>query len=133
MNRIGRSCRATLRFRSLAGIGLAGIGLAVAGCGGGGAPSVNAPPGSAHTAAEQAAVMNWLAKTNQMWDANDFAAVDQVTVGQMRTIYLSEQRQASLPDNADREPFHLDRPVDHRPLSHRQPCRLRGLRRYGCL
>ena len=107
MNRIGRSCRGTLRFRSLAAAGLAGIGLAVAGCGGPGAPAVNAPPGSAHTAAEQAAVMNWLATTNQMWASNDFAAVDQVTAGQMRTLYLSEERQASLPDNASREPFGL--------------------------
>jgi hypothetical protein len=107
MSRIGRFCRGTLRFRSLAAIGLAGIGLAVAGCGGGGAPAVNAPPGSAHTAAEQAAVTNWLAKTNQMWQSNDFAAVDQITAGQMRALYLSEKRQASLPDNASREPFGL--------------------------
>jgi hypothetical protein len=95
------------RFRSLAVIGLAGIGLAVAGCGGGGAPAVNAPPGSADTAAEQAAVTSWLVKTNQMWLSNDFAAVDQVTVSQMRTLYLSEERQASLPDNASRQPFGL--------------------------
>jgi hypothetical protein len=96
-----------LRFRSLAVIGLAVIGLAVAGCGGGGSPAVNAPPGSAHTAAEQAAVTRWLVKTNQMWLSNDFAAVDQVTVSQMRTLYLSEERQARLPDNASREPFGL--------------------------
>jgi hypothetical protein len=108
VNRIGRSCRGTLRFRSLAAIGLAGIGLAVAGCGGGGGPAVNAPPGSAHTAAEQAAVMNWLAKTNQMWQSSDFSAVDQVTAGQMRTLYLSEKQRASLPDNASREPFDLN-------------------------
>ncbi len=107
MNRIGRSGRGTLRLRSLAAAGLAGIGLAVAGCGGGGAPAASAPPGSAHTAAEQAAVMNWLNKTNQMWQSNDFAAVDQVTVGQMRTLYLAEERQASLPDNASRESFSL--------------------------
>jgi hypothetical protein len=107
MHRIGRSCRGTLRLRSLAAVGLAGIGLAVAGCGGGGAPAVNAPPGSAHTAAEQAAVMNWLFKTNQMWQSNDFAAVDQVTAGQMRTLYLAEERRASLPDNASRESFSL--------------------------
>lgn len=107
MNRIEGSCRGTLRFRSLAAIGLAVIGLTVAGCGGGGGPAVNAPPGSAHTAAEQAAVMNWLAKTNQMWQSSDFAAVDQVTAGQMRTLYLSEKQRASLPDNASREPFSL--------------------------
>jgi hypothetical protein len=76
---------------------LAGIGLAVAGCGGGGTPAVNAPPASAHTATEQAAVRNWLAKTNQMWLLDGFAAVDQVSVGQMRTLYLSEERQASRP------------------------------------
>ena len=34
--------------------------------------------------------MNWLAKTNQMWTNNDFAALDQITTGQMRTIYQSE-------------------------------------------
>ena len=48
---------------------VAGIGLAMAGCSGGvatGSPPVSPPPSSAHTAAEQAAVMNWLAKTNQM-------------------------------------------------------------------
>ena len=66
MHRIGRSCRGTLRFRALAVIG-----LAMAGCGGGRAPAVNAPPASAHTAAEQAAVTNWLAKTNQMWQSNE--------------------------------------------------------------
>ena len=55
MHRIGRSCRGTLRFRALAVIGLA----------------VNASPASAHTAAEQAAVTNWLAKTSQMWQSND--------------------------------------------------------------
>ena len=110
MNRIGRSCRGRLRSRSLsaAGLaGLAGIGLAVAGCGGVGAPAVNAPPASARTATEQAAVMNWLAKTNQMWLLNGFAAVDQVSVGQMRTLYLSEERQASLPDDVSRKPFSL--------------------------
>ncbi len=107
MNRNGGSRRKAVRLRSLAAAGLAAIGLAVAGCGGGSAPAVNAPPGSAHTAAEQAAVTSWLAKTNQMWLSNDFAAVDQVTLGQMRTIYLSEARQASLPANASRVPFGL--------------------------
>ena len=107
MNRIGRSCRGTLRFRSLAGIGLAGIGLAVAGCGGGGASAVNAPPASAHTAAEQAAVTSWFVQTNQMLTMNDFRAVDRVTTGQMRTVYLAEEQQASLPKNADRVAFQL--------------------------
>ena len=107
MNRIGRSCRGTLRFRSLAGIGLAGIGLAVTGCGGGGASAVNAPPASAHTAAERAAVTSWFVQTNQMLTKNDFRAVDRVTTGQMRTVYLTEEQQASLPKNADRMAFRL--------------------------
>ena len=51
--------------------------------------------------------MNWLVKTNQMWTSNDFAAVDQITAGQMNTLYQSEQRQASLPKNASRVAFQL--------------------------
>ena len=51
--------------------------------------------------------MNWLAKTNQMWTSNDFAGVDQITAGQMNTLYQSEQRQASLPKNASRVAFQL--------------------------
>jgi hypothetical protein len=90
---------------ALAGLGLAC--LTLAGCGGAGSPAVSAPPGSARTAAEQAAVTNWLVKTNQMWTRNDFAALDQITTGQMRTIYRSEQRQASLPENASRIGFQL--------------------------
>lgn len=89
---------------------MAGVGLAAAGCGGGGAtesPPASPPPSSAHTAAEQAAVMNWLVKTNQMWTSNVFAGLDQVTTGQMRTIYQSEQQHASLPTNADRVAFQL--------------------------
>ena len=100
-----------LRFLPQAAVltvmGLAGIALTVAGCGGGAVPAVSAPPASAGTAAEQAAVMNWLSKTNQMWTHGDFAAVDQITTGQMRTIYLSEERQASLPANASRAGFQL--------------------------
>jgi hypothetical protein len=107
MNRNGTSGRGTARFRSLAAMGLAATALAVAGCGGGGAPAVSAPPSSAHTSAEQAAVTNWLVKTNSMLTASNFAGLDQVTTGQMRTIYLSEERQASLPKNADREGFQL--------------------------
>jgi hypothetical protein len=108
MNRNGTSGRGTARFRSLAALGLsAATALAVAGCGGGGAPAVSAPPSSAHTSAEQAAVTNWLVKTNSMLTASNFAGLDQVTTGQMRTIYLSEERQASLPKNADREGFQL--------------------------
>ena len=110
MNGTGKSrrVRRTLPLTAvLTGMALAGVGLTVAGCGGAGAPAAGAPPASSRTAAEQAAVMNWLAKTNQMWTSNDFAGLDQVTTGQMRTIYLSEERQASLPDNADREAFQL--------------------------
>ena len=51
--------------------------------------------------------MNWLAKTNQMWTSNDFAAVDQITAGQMNTLYQSEQPQASLPKNASQVAFQL--------------------------
>jgi hypothetical protein len=87
MNRIGSSWRVLRVLRSLpltaalTGMGLAGIAATVAGCGGGSSPAVNAPPASAHTAAEQAAVMNWLANTNQMWTSNDFAGLEQVTTG----------------------------------------------------
>jgi hypothetical protein len=88
-------------------VALAGIGLTAAGCGAAGAPAVSVPPASGHTAAERAAVMNWLAETDQMWTHSDFAAVDQITTGQMRTIYLSEEQQASLPGNASRQPFQL--------------------------
>ena len=113
MNRTGRSWRVPGARKLLpptavlAAIGVAGIGLTVAGCGGGGSPAVNPPPASAHTAAEQAAVTNWLMQTNQMWAYDDFAAVDQVTTGQMRTIYLAEKPQASLPKNASRVGFQL--------------------------
>jgi hypothetical protein len=92
---------------SLAGLSLAGIGLTVAGCGGAGAPAVNAPLASVHTAAEQAAVTNWLVQTNQMYTHDEFAAVDQITTGQMRAVYLAEEPQAGLPKNAERVPFQL--------------------------
>jgi hypothetical protein len=108
MNRTGTSRRVLTNLRLtavLTGVGLAAI--ALAGCGGAGAPTVNPPPASSRTAAERAAVRNWLVKTNQMWTSNDFAGLDQITTGQMRTIYLSEERQASLPDNASREAFQL--------------------------
>jgi hypothetical protein len=100
MNRIG--------LPMLAGIvPIALISLAVTGCGGGGPAPVNPPPSSADSAAEQAATMNWLAKTNAMWTADDFAGLDQVTTAAMRTIYTSEESQASLPGNADRQAFQL--------------------------
>lgn len=91
----------------LTAVGVAGIGLTVAGCGGGGAPVVGAPPASAHTAAERAAVMHWFVQTNQMQTQDDFAAVDQVTTGQIRTVYLAEEQQASLPKDAERVAFRL--------------------------
>ena len=92
----------------LAGIvPIALIGLAVTGCGGGGPAPVNPPPSSAHSAAEQAATMNWLAKTNAMWTSDDFTALDQVTTAAMRTIYLSEEPHGSVPGNADRQAFQL--------------------------
>jgi hypothetical protein len=108
MNRTGTSRRVLKNLPLIAvltGAGLAGI--ALAGCGGAAAPPVNPPPASSHTATEQAAVRNWLVKTNQMWTRNDFAGLDQITTGQMRTIYLSEKRQASLPDTASRIAFQL--------------------------
>jgi hypothetical protein len=91
----------------LAATGVTAIGLTVAGCGGAGSPAVSPAPAAAHTAAERAAVTNWLVQTNQMWAYDDFAAVDQVTTGQMRSIYLAEESQASLPKNADRVGFEL--------------------------
>jgi hypothetical protein len=107
MNRTGRWVPRARQLLSSTVV-LAATGLTVAGCGGGGSPAVSAPPpASAHDAAEQAAVTNWLVKTNQMWTHDDFAAVDQVTTGQMRTIYLAEEPQASLPKNADRVGFQL--------------------------
>jgi hypothetical protein len=111
MKRTGTSWPALRASRSLplaaALAGMALTGLTLVGCGGAGSPAVSSPPGSARTADEQAAVTNWLVKTNQMWTRNDFAALDQITTGQMRTVYLSEQRQASLPENASRIGFQL--------------------------
>ena len=92
-------------FAALAGIAL--VALAVTGCGGGGPAPVNPPPSSVHSAVEQAATMNWLAKTNAMWTRDDFTGLDQVTTAAMRTIYLSEESHASLPGNADRHDFRL--------------------------
>jgi len=106
MNRTGRWVPRARQLLSSTAV-LAAVGLTVAGCGGGGSPAVSPPPASAHTAAEQAAVTHWFVQTNQMWADNDFAAVDQITTGQMRTIYLAEESQASLPKNADRVGFQL--------------------------
>jgi len=87
-----RRCRTVLLFTAV----LTGAGLAAAGCGAGaGVPAVNAPPASPHTAAEKAATLNWLAKTNQMWTTNDYAGLDQVTTGAMRMIYQAEQQKTA--------------------------------------
>jgi hypothetical protein len=52
--------------------------------------------------------MNWLASTNQMWTKDDFAALDQVTTGEGRMIYRTEQRQAAGdPSPSSRTPFQL--------------------------
>jgi hypothetical protein len=86
---------------------LTGVGLAAAACGGGAAaPPVNAPPASPHTAAERAATLNWLAKTNQMWTRNDFAALDQVTTGEMRTVYQAQEQQKTT-STGGRHPLQL--------------------------
>jgi hypothetical protein len=93
MNRTGRI---------LAAVSLAAVAsLAVTAC------SAPAHPAAEHPAAEQAAVQNWLAKTNAMWTSNNFAALDEITTAEMRTIYLAEKRQASLPSNASRQAFQL--------------------------
>ena len=113
MNRIGRSGRILGMPRSLpltaalAGMGLAVIGLTVTGCGGAGSPAVSAPPSSGDTSAEMAATQSWLEKTSEMWTNNDFSALDQITTGQMRTIYQFEAKGAALPANATRQPFQL--------------------------
>ena len=95
------------RTASLFAALLAAVGLAAAACGGGAAaPPVDAPPASPHTAAERAATLNWLAKTNQMWTRNDFAALDQVTTGEMHTVYQSEEQQETS-EGASRKPLQL--------------------------
>jgi hypothetical protein len=88
---------------------LAAVPLATAACGGSqAAPPVGAPPASEHTSAERAATMHWLAATNQMWTKDDFAALDQVTMGEGRLIYRTEQRQAAgAPSPSGRTPFQL--------------------------
>jgi hypothetical protein len=87
---------------------LAGIGLATAACGAGAdSAAVNAPPASPHTAAAKAATLAWLDQTNQMWTAADFAALDRVTTGEIRAVYQAEEQKATLPANADRQPFQL--------------------------
>ena len=100
MNRTGRILVAAVSLAAVASLGLTA-------CGGAAPAPVSPPPSTAHTAAEQAAVLNWLAKTNAMWTSNDFAALDEITTAEMRTIYLAEKRQASLPSNASRQAFQL--------------------------
>ena len=69
---------------------------------------MGAPPASAHTSAERAATMTWLATTNQMWTKDDFAALDRVTTGEGRLIYRTEQDQAAGdPSPSGRAPFRL--------------------------
>ena len=100
MNRTGRILAAAVPLAALLSLGLTA-------CGGAAPAPVSPPPSAAHTAAEQAAVQHWLAKTNAMWTQNNFAALDEITTAEMRTIYLAEQRGASLPSNASRQPFQL--------------------------
>lgn len=86
---------------------LAACAVVTAACGSGNAaPSAGAPPASSHTAAEKAATLNWLAKTNQMWTRNDFATLDQVTTGEMRAIYQSEEQQETS-TGGSRKPLQL--------------------------
>src|ERR1700689_3703060 len=69
---------------------LAASSKAAAACGSGAAPAVGAPPASRHTTAERAATLNWLAKTNQMWEKDEFSALNQVTTGEARSAYLAQ-------------------------------------------
>ena len=87
---------------------VAGVGLAAAACGGSSGPVVGAPPASRHAAAERAATLHWLAKTNQIWTRNDFAPLGQVTTGEARSAYLAQENQTrSDPGPAGRPPFRL--------------------------
>jgi hypothetical protein len=86
---------------------MAASAVAAAACGSG-APAVGAPPASRHTAAERAATLSWLAKTNQIWTRNDFAPLDRATTGEARTAYLAqEDRTRSDPGPAGRPPLRL--------------------------
>jgi hypothetical protein len=88
---------------------LGAVAATITACGGSAAaPPVGAPPASRHTAVERAATLNWLAMTNQMWTKDNFAAVNQVTVGEARTIYRAEQRHtAGDASRSGRTPFRL--------------------------
>ncbi|MFY9934653.1 MAG: hypothetical protein WAK82_42280 [Streptosporangiaceae bacterium] len=85
---------------------LAACAVVTAACGSGTAASAGAPPASSHTAAEKAATLNWLAKTNQMWTRNDFAMLDQVTTSEMRAVYQSEEQQETS-TGGSRKPLQL--------------------------
>ena len=87
MSRTGRTLAAALPLAALLSLG-----LSLTACGGAGPAPVSPPPSSARTAAEQAAVQHWLAKTNAMWTQDNFAALDEITTAEMRAIYLAEQR-----------------------------------------
>jgi hypothetical protein len=95
MNRTGRILAAAVSLAAVAS-------LAVTACSPAPAQAVKG-----QAAEEKAAVLNWLAKTNAMWTHNDFAALDEITTAEMRTIYLAEKQGASLPANASRQPFQL--------------------------
>jgi hypothetical protein len=83
-------------------------GVAVAACGGGGAPAVGAPPASRQTAAERAATLRWLAKTNQIYTRNEFSLASQVTMGEARSAYLAQENQTrSDPGPGGRKPLRL--------------------------
>jgi hypothetical protein len=58
---------------------------------------VRQPSSSAGTADQRAATMAWFDATNSMWTRHDFNAVDNVTIGAMRTIY---QHEATTTDGA---------------------------------
>jgi hypothetical protein len=105
MNRIRRAALLAAVLISLI------VAVAVAACGGGGGDGfgpVATEPAGVSTAAAKAAALTWLAQTNAMWTSGDFAALDQVTTGAMRAVYLAEKRQASLPSNASRQAFRLE-------------------------
>jgi hypothetical protein len=88
---------------------LAATAAASTACGGSSAaPAVNAPPASPHTAAERAATLNWLARTNQMWTKGDFSRLDQVTTAEAHAVYLAERQQpAGGASPSGRTPFRL--------------------------
>ena len=94
------------RVRLLTAIA-AGAGLAATACGSGGSATISAPPASRHTAAEQAATLNWLAKTNQMWTKDNFSALSQVTTAEMGTVYQAEEHQAATAKTSSRRAFQL--------------------------